>query len=238
MTTGLLVAGLVVLVGALVQGAVGYGMNLIAAPLLTLLDPALVPTPLLLIASTHAVLAVLRERGSTDWPGVGWVMVGRLPGTALGVLAVATLPHGPFGAVVGVAVLVCVLLSVTSWHPRPVAGPLVVAGVAAGALGTAVSIGGPPVALLYQHSEGARIRATLAAVFALGSTMSVIGLVIAGQVTVAHLIAAAWLVPFLVAGFALSSRARRILDAGRMRTAVLTVAVASSIALIVRSALG
>src|SRR5688572_32591177 len=39
-----------------------------------------------------ALLALRREHGDTDWVGVGWALLGRLPGIALGVLAVAMLP--------------------------------------------------------------------------------------------------------------------------------------------------
>jgi uncharacterized membrane protein YfcA len=69
----IIVVGLVVLLGALVQGAVGYGMSLIAAPLLVLVDPALVPVPLLLLTTVHATLAVVR-----DWrPQTGPISAGR-----------------------------------------------------------------------------------------------------------------------------------------------------------------
>jgi uncharacterized protein len=42
-TTVFLVAGIAVAMGALVQGGVGLGLGLIAAPVVTLLDPALMP---------------------------------------------------------------------------------------------------------------------------------------------------------------------------------------------------
>lgn len=58
LTSVILASGLVVALGALVQGAVGYGMALVAAPLLVLFDPALVPVPLILLATVHSVLAV------------------------------------------------------------------------------------------------------------------------------------------------------------------------------------
>jgi uncharacterized membrane protein YfcA len=237
-SAALLIAGTVVLIGALVQGAVGYGMNLIAAPLLALLDPGLVPVPLLVIASGHAVLAIARERGDTDWAGVGWAMLGRVPGTAIGVFAVASLPRRPFDAVVGVAVLVCLVLSTTTWRPRPTPGPLLVAGVASGAMGTAASIGGPPIALLYQHSPGPRIRSTMAACFAIGSLLSLTGLGVSGEIESRHLVSAAVLLPFLVAGFLLSGPVRKVLDGGRIRPAVLIVAAASALVLLGRTVLG
>ena len=56
------------------QGMVGFGMALVAAPLLALIDPALVPIPLLVVTTGHSVLTVGREHGATDWPGVGWAI--------------------------------------------------------------------------------------------------------------------------------------------------------------------
>ena len=87
----IILAGVVVTLAALVQSAVGYGMGLIAAPLLALLDPALVPVPLIMLTTGHSMLAIARDRRHVDWRGVGWAMLGRLPGTGLGVLAVAAL---------------------------------------------------------------------------------------------------------------------------------------------------
>jgi len=62
-----------------------------------------------------------------------------------------------------------------------------------------LAIGGPPLALIYQHERGARIRATLAAT---------------GHLHLSDLVPAAILVPFLLAGFALSGPARRLVDGG------------------------
>ncbi|ASR36448.1 sulfite transporter TauE/SafE [Prauserella marina] len=237
MSTPDLLVGLVVAVGAIVQGAVGYGMNLLAVPLAALIEPAFIPVPLMLIASTHGLLTMVREYRDIDWRGVWWAMSGRVPGTALGVLAVATLADGPFSMVVGTAVLTCVVLSVLSWRPRPDPGPLLVAGVASGTFGTAASIGGPPIALLYQHSSGPRIRATLAACFGLGTLLSLAGLGIGGQLHPHQFVLAAWLLPFLLAGFLLSGPLRRWLDGGRIRVAVLGVAAISATMLILRGAL-
>lgn len=238
MTTTLLLSGFLLLAAAVVQGVIGYGMNLIVAPLFVLVDPSLVPVPVLLVATLNATLATAREHRHVDWRGVAWAMTGRIPGTALGVLAVALLPERPFAAVIGVSVLIGVALSLIAWHPRPTPLTLLVAGVASGTFGTASAIGGPPIALLYQHSAGPTVRATMAVFFALGSTTSLIGLAIGGQVDGEPVTKAALLLPFMVVGFLLSSPLRRIVDAGWMRPAVLAVACGSAVALIARSLLG
>lgn len=230
----ILVAGLVLALGALVQGAVGYGMALVAAPLLVLVDPTLVPVPLILLTSVHAALAVVRDWRYADWAGIGWAMLGRLPGTGLGVLAVVALSQRVFGALVGLCVLACVVLSCLRWCPRPRPGSLVLAGLASGAGGTAASIGGPPIALLYQGAEGPRVRGTIGGYFVLGSVTSIAALALAGQVTGDSLAKTALFVPFLLVGFAFSGPARRVLDNGWTRRAVLAVAATSAVLLIGR----
>jgi uncharacterized membrane protein YfcA len=225
-------AGVVVALGALVQGAVGYGMALVAVPLLVLVDPTLVPVPLLLLTSMHSVLAVFRDGRHVDWSGVGWAMLGYIPGTGLGVLAVLAVPQQVFSLLVGLLVLVCVVLSLLTWRPRPRPGLLLFAGVVSGAGGTAAGIGGPPIVLLYQNETGPRVRGTISSYFMLGAVISIAALAVAGQVTSEALWRSASLIPFLVTGFALSGLAHRVLDNGRTRHAVLTVSTASAVLLI------
>lgn len=230
----ILLAGVVVAMASLVQGAVGYGMALVAAPLLALVDPALVPVPLILLTSAHSVLAVVRDGWDADWRGVRWAMLGQIPGTGLGVLAVVTLPHQLLGLLVGVCVLGFVVLSLLTWRPRPQPLSLLLAGVASGAGGSAAGIGGPPIALLYQNETGPRVRGTISVYFGLGSVTSITALAAASQVTSEALWSSALLAPFLLAGFALSGPARQIIDNGRTRQAVLTVSAASAVLLIGR----
>jgi hypothetical protein len=82
------------------------------------------------------------------------------------------------------------------------------------------------------------VRATLAAYFVAGSLLSLAGLLVGGQVTADAVAAAAVMVPFLIAGFALSSPARRLLDRGWTRPVVLALAAAGALALLARTALG
>lgn len=233
----LLLAGMIVLTGAVVQGSVGFGMNLIAAPLLAIADPTLVPVPLLLVASAFALLPVLRERGHTDWRGVRWGLFGRVPGTALGVAALALLPARWVAILIGVVVLVSVALSLLAWRPRPTRPALFTAGMASGTFGTAAAIGGPPIALVYQHTAGPAVRSTLGAYFAAGSVLSILGLALGGQIHGDQLLAAVILLPFALVGFLISGPLRHLLDAGRTRPALLIVAGLSALVLLLKAAL-
>jgi hypothetical protein len=236
-TTSLLIAGMVLAFGAVVQGTVGFGIAMVGVPVAALVMPELIPGPLLLVAPVHTILSLVRERKHVDWRGVGWASAGRLPGGLLGVVAVDSLPQRQFFIVVGSGVLLFTVLSMITWKPRPTVPALATAGLVSGAFGTAMAIGAPPVALLYQHDQGARIRGTLAAFLLLGALMSAGTLALAGHLGWHEVALAGMLAPFIVLGFALSGPVRRRVDS-RIRYAVLAFACLSALALITRSLLG
>lgn len=234
----LLVAGAAVLVGALVQGAAGFGLGLLASPVVALVDPGLVPVALLVVTAALPLLTVWRERSAVHWGGVGWAMVGRLPGTAVGVWAVARLAPSALGAAVAVTVLAAVGASLVRWRPRPTAPALVVGGFASGVFGTATSVGGPPVALLYQGSSGPQVRATLGTFFFAGIVVSLAALALTGQVESGDVLAGVLLLPAMALGFALSGPLRRVVDRGRTRPVVLGLSAVSALVLLLRALLG
>ena len=233
----LLVAGGAVLVGAAVQGTVGFGLGLLAAPVLTMTDASLVPGTLLLVTMPLPLLSLLRERSHVDWRGVGWAMSGRVPATVVGVLLVTVLPATGIAVVVGVVVLGAVALSLSTWHPRPVPSTLAAAGAVSGVTGTVTAIGGPPMAIVYQHHEGREIRSTLGAFFLLGTAISATALRLSGHLDGGDVRDALALLPFMLAGFLLSGPLRRPLDRGWTRPAVLALAALSAVVLLARSLL-
>jgi hypothetical protein len=225
----LVLAGTAVLLGALVQGAVGLGVGLVAAPVVTLLDPTLMPVSLLVAGFILPALMLAAEREHID-RRVGWVLAGRLLGTAPGVWALSVLSTDQLAAVVGALVLVGVALTVRTFAVPVNRSTLTTAGFVSGVGATAASIGGPPLALVYQHEHAARLRSTLALVFALGSLVSLVALALAGQVQARALWAGIGFLPFLAAGLGLSVVLRSRLAGTRFRAAVLVVVSVSALA--------
>jgi uncharacterized membrane protein YfcA len=234
----LLVAGAAVLVGAAVQGSVGLGLGLLAAPVFALLDPSLVPGTILLVTSVLPILTSLRELKGVDWRGLACALAGRVPGTAVGVYVVAAHPPAVTAVVVAVVVLGAVALSVLTWKPRPTPRALFTAGVVSGIGGTATSVGGPPVALLYQRASGPTLRSTMGLYFLIGNTVSVSALALAGEVSADDVGRALVLLPFVFAGFVLSGPLRRHVDGPRLRVAVLALSATSALVLLARTLIG
>ncbi|GAA1515291.1 sulfite exporter TauE/SafE family protein [Kribbella lupini] len=233
----LVLGGLVIVIAAVVQSTMGLGLMLVGAPVITLLDASLMPGGLLVLGMALPVLTVIHEWRHVNWRQAGWLTGARAVTTPLGVLLLGWLSARAIGAVVGVVVLVAVGL--TAWKLRVATSRrnLIIAGAIAGVSGTAASIGGPPAAVVLQHEEGPRLRATLGAFFVVGSLVSLCGLAIGGELT-AHQLAygAVWL-PALAIGFAVAVPLQKRLNGPRLRQAVLTLAAASSIVVILRSVL-
>jgi uncharacterized membrane protein YfcA len=120
---------------------------------------------------------------------------------------------------------------------RPTPRTLSFAGVISGLSGTATSIGGPPIALVYQQDPGPRVRSTLGAYFLVGVVVSMAALAFAGQLDSRDAAAGAVLLPVVLAGFLLARPLRRIVDGHVLRAALLAVVTASGVVLIVQSLL-
>src|SRR6516162_8170386 len=175
------VAGLFVALGGFVQSGIGLGLGLIAAPIVTLLDPTLMPGAMLVATAGLPLLILARETWHTDWRGASWALAGRVTGTAGGIWVLAAVSLRALGVVVGSMVLAVVVLSVVKAAVPRNRATLLTAGVISGVTGTATSIGGPPVALLYQSESGPRVRATLSLFFCVGNSIALIALATAGH---------------------------------------------------------
>lgn len=224
--------------GATTQTLVGLGLGLVAAPVITLVAPESMPAVMLWLACALPLVTLAREHADIDWRGIGWTTPTRAVGTALGVVAVAALPLRLMGLVVSVVVLVAVLMT---WRAVriPVTRPsLVLAGLASGFAGTATAIGGPPMAILYQHRPPRQIRTTLAVYFLIGAGLSLTGLGIGGQLRWHDAALAAGLLPLLVLGSVAGAWLRPRLATHHVRPAVLLVCASSALVLGIRSIVG
>jgi hypothetical protein len=236
--TVLLAAGLAVLFGGFVQSGVGFGVGVVAAPIVTLLDPSVMPGATLVAATALPVLILAREAGHTDWRGVSWALAGRVAGTVAGVWVVAVISVRALGLTVGGVVLVVIVASCLHLVVPKNRWTLLTAGAVSGTTGTATSIGGPPIGLVYQREDGPTIRSTLSLYFAVGNLLALGALGLTGHLPGKAVATGLILTPCAVAGFVIASRLRQFLDRGHMRVAVLIVAAASAIILIGHSLVG
>ena len=163
--------GLAVLAGGVVQSTIGFGLAVVAAPVVVLLAPDLMPVALLVPAFTLPLLQLSHGVRDITWHPLGWALAARSAvhagrgGRGGDLLATGDRrprrgadpgDRRPVGAD-----------DRPSGHPRNAA----VAGAVTGISGTAAAIGGPFLALVLQHERPKRVRSTLAVFFVAGSLL-------------------------------------------------------------------
>lgn len=225
----------VLILGAFVQSTVGFGINVVAAPFVLLVAPDLMPGALVL---NGFVLPLIQWRGGfrdIAWEPLRWSLIARILATPLGVWLVLVLDARAIGVVLAILILLTVAVSVRRVAVRATRRNAIVSGALSGLTGTSAAVGGPFAALLFQHEPPTRLRDTLAVSFLLGTLISVAGLVPVGELTWADVVACLAWTPFVWVGYALSGPARRRLDAGRLRAAVLVFCVIAALVLIGRA---
>ncbi|GAA3797612.1 sulfite exporter TauE/SafE family protein [Sphaerisporangium flaviroseum] len=206
--------------------------------MITVLDPTVMPGAIQVVNVTLPLFTLAAEWRKVDWRGLGFALLGRLPGSVIGGAIVVYVSTQTLGILVGVMVLIAVAVTASAVAIPRNGATLTTAGFLSGITGTATGIGGPPMGIVYQHAKGPQIRATLAMYFFLSAAQSLGILAAVGRLPGRALLAGAALIPFMIVGFAVSGPLRRFLDGGRVRAGILVVAAASAFVLITQSLTG
>jgi uncharacterized membrane protein YfcA len=230
------VVAIAILLASCLQASIGFGMGMLAAPVVALIDPSLIPGTLIMLATLVTLLVVIRERSAVDVRGTGWALVGRVPGTIAGALLLAAIPERALAILIAGVVLVGVAVTSVGWIPVLRRRNLMLAGATSGVLGTATSIGGPPMALVWQRSTGAELRGTMSGFFLIGSVMSIGVLALTGAVDANTVRAFAILIPATLGGYVLSRWVNRLLTAKRQRWTAIVVSTVGACVLVVQQA--
>lgn len=233
----IIIACVIIALASAVQTAIGFGMALIAVPLLALINPDMVPAPILMVAFVQLSLNSWRHRQHIRWRPLAYAFVGRIPGTLLAVWALALTGLAGIQLFIGISVLLAVAFSLGSWHIQPNNSNHFWAGALSGFTGTTSAIGGPPIALLYQREEGDRVRANLSIYFAVGCLMSFAGMASAGIVHSHSFHYAAWFIPAAVIGFILGDKIKSHVRPTIMRPAILILCGGSGLAVLWQAAM-
>jgi uncharacterized membrane protein YfcA len=224
-----------IVAAAFIQGTIGVGFALIVVPVVALLQPTLLPVFALVLMVPLNAYVLWRERDSLDLSGAGWITIGRVVGTfgGLAVLALLTRPH--LNLAIGLATAAAALFTLLRPKFSPNSVSFLGVGLVTGVTETATGIGGPPLALVYQHHPGPVLRATIAACFLSGQIFSLGVLLATGHASQEQFLVAFWLIPPLALGAWISHALHRNFGGDWLRRSVLAFAIVSSGVLIVQA---
>lgn len=233
--TLLVLFGILILAGSIVQGTIGFGLGTLATPIIAFFAPELIPALILMLALVISTTTTLQTWRNVDWHFFLVCSIMRLPGTILGAAAVAYLPERGLMAMIGIAILGSMTLSARGWSPALNNRNLTIASVASGFLGTSTALGGPPLAILLKNSAPALMRGTLSATFVSGCIISLASLAFTGHIT--RDLVQIWLLylPLVVLGLVIAYFINQRINKKVLNRIVVTVSVSAALLLLLKA---
>ncbi|MCB2109645.1 MAG: sulfite exporter TauE/SafE family protein [Defluviimonas sp.] len=237
-TPGLALAVLTIAFAAsVVQFGLGMGFGLMAAPLLAVIDPMLVPAPALFIGLVTSAWGAWAERAAIRWNEVGTALVGRLAGVGVAMVGLSLLPsRDAFSLIFGLFIAAALLLSLSGRRLGFTPANLIAMATLSGLMATFTSVGAPPLAIIYQDRPARDARPTLAAFFAIGCAISLAGLHLTGWAGPRDAALALLMLPGVFVGRVVAGRIGGRFDR-RYRPLLLVIAAMAATVLILRGAL-
>ncbi|WP_435237503.1 sulfite exporter TauE/SafE family protein [Psychromonas sp. PT13] len=196
-----LLAMAIIFLGAFVQTTIGFGLAVIAAPLLFLINPNYVPGPIFIASLIISILNTLKYRENIEIGGLKIAVIARIPGSILGGILLLYASSTHLSLWLGLLVLLALAISLLPFRIEPTQNRMAFAGALSGFMGTSSGIGGPPMALLLQHQEANALRGNLSAFFLFSAIISIIVLICIGHFTLHHLFISIPLLPATWAGY-------------------------------------
>lgn len=224
----------IIMISALIQTTIGFGMALVAVPFLILIDPQMVPAPVVMIAFVQLSISAWVHKADIQWRPILMATIARVPGTLLAVWLMSISGVEGIKLFIACSVFAAVAISLFKIQAQPNSRNHLIAGFFSGLGGTTTGIGGPPMALLYQHQRSDFVRANLSAFFVIGSLISLIGMAIGGFVTTQSWIYFLYFLPASLIGVWLGMKVKHRLLPEFMRPAILILCSGSAAVLLLQ----
>lgn len=231
----LILASVIVFFGALTQSLIGFGLAVVASPLLYIVNPQLVPVPIIVMGFAISAMTLYRERGHLQFNGLQYALLGRIPGGFVGAGLLLFAPQAILGLIIAAIVYIAVILSVYKITAPINRISLFIAGVFSGIFGNIAAIGGPPMAILLAGQDASQFRAALSAFFVFSSLIALAILAVVGLVEIKHLWLSLMLLPSVIGGYLVSGLLINHVDKNKTRLATLVLCSISATVLVVKS---
>ncbi|BCE01300.1 sulfite exporter TauE/SafE family protein [Marinicellulosiphila megalodicopiae] len=171
---------LALFIGCVLQTALGFGMAIVAAPIIMLFAPQYVPSVITIVALFLSVQNATNLRSDIQWKFMLPAYITRVPGTVIGVALVALMPTFILQLIITLMVFVAIFVTIFIKPFNSTVLNMSVASFFSGIAGSATSIGGPPMAIVMQHGKSNHTRANLSGYFVFACFTSLVGYQLAG----------------------------------------------------------
>ena len=220
----------------------GFGGGLTTMPLITLMLPVKMATPLSVIVGTAtAIYATWLSRKETDWKSAAVLILFSFAGIPVGLYALSYLPDhimkfGLGGFIIIYSFYSLFIPRLPIYDKRWIAAPM---GAIAGALGAAFSTNGPPVVMygMLRNLGPAAFRGTLNAFFTANNIAIIGGLATSGILTISTFKLVLFCIPTMILGSIVGQYVHKRISVKIFRIMVFLLLIASG-AMLIKGATG
>ncbi|MBU1438135.1 MAG: sulfite exporter TauE/SafE family protein [Gammaproteobacteria bacterium] len=220
----LILVNLILVIGACLQGLLGFGLGFFSAPLLFLLAPQYVPGPMILNALLLTLLMSIRNHNALEWRQTSYALTGGSIGVLAAALLMSSLAVAQYRMLFGTLMIAAVFLSLIGSRPNLSPRNNLIAGMLSGFMGTTTSAGGAPMGLLYQHATPQLRNAHLSLFFLYINIFGIVVLWISGMSSWGDILLFVQSIPALLLGWRLSAVVGRRINGRHLRLLILLVA--------------
>lgn len=114
-----LIAMALIFVGSFVQTAIGFGLAIVAAPLLFLVSPDYVPAPICLVGLFISIFNAFKHRANISIGGLKIALLGRIPGSIAGGALLVMVSTSVLSLWLGLLVVFAVIVSLLPFRLEP-----------------------------------------------------------------------------------------------------------------------
>ncbi len=218
-----------VFAAAFLQSATGFGLVMIASPLLMYFyDPKLVIVIVALVACCGNVTQSFFLRRRTRFALVGWLTLGALVGQPIGLRIYQVIPPLWLKLIVSIVILFSLtVMQIFHLHARLRPRNSFITGLIAGTSATTTGMSGPPLILYFAHTRltPQEIRATACTFFAASNILALTAFYLGGVDFTEALHEAVYVIPALALGVAAGSVAAGRVPAKEFRQALYVILV-------------
>ena len=222
-------------VGGGVQATLGIGAGLVAGPALTVIEPELLPGPMLAMAMVVNVRNAVADRQSTHVLAWKRALLGAPLGLGLGAVVLSFTNVKTLSLLVSFFVLGAVALQLSGLKSPSGTISEYIAGTATAFSSTVAALPGPMFVVFHGHRAPGTVRGTLASFMLLVTPAILLFLAIDGRFGFRQFVLAVALAPGMFLGLLLGKALRPRISVDRFRVIILSVASLSAVAVIIRT---
>ncbi len=237
MQTEIILFSTIMMLAAIVQGITGFGFSLVAFPLLALILPVQVVTPILVLSSLILNVAVFKSVSGVQLKGIRAMTLLAIISTPIGAYLLKVISPDVLKISVGVVITATALFLLKGYQIKFKRELLArsVTGFFSGLLNGTLSMSGPPI-ILYMSNQGAekdKLRGSFSLFAMITNVFAIATLYFAGLINTTIFIRFAQLIPALMVGVFLGVIISRKVNEQLFRKITLYLLIAMGISTLV-----